>query len=167
MPPRPPQPPQALPPPAQPPVVVSFCVAGYTTLTILQFNASLINGTGTYLQVPPSYIALVNVSTGCDVPIPSISPSGRRRLQTATPPPPPPLTCSSNSSILCVNGTLVYNASTGVTFTVSVNAAAASSPGVQSRILALGNTSSAGASPASVALVTQLRGAGLTRATGT
>ena len=144
--------------------MVSFCVAGYTTLSILQYNTSLINGTGSYLQVLPSYITLVNVSTGCDVPI---LPS-RRRLHTLSPPPPPGICSSSNSSSACVNGTspLVYNASNSVTYTLSLDPTAAANPAVQSRILALGNTSSVGASAASAVLVSRLRGAGLAAATG-
>ena len=165
-PPRPPRVPEA--PPSRPPLQLSYCVAGYTTVSILSYNASLLNGTSSYLQVLPSYIQLVNVSTGCDVPIPP----SRRRLHTFSPPPSLLGNCTNSSGLTCVNGTAVvnasmtYNSSNCVTVTLSLDPVVASSPAVLSRILALSNASSAGPPPAAAALAGRLRSAGMTAVTG-
>ena len=166
MPPLPPGVSVSSPPPPPASFLLQFCVSGYTSSNIVLYNTSLVNGTGSYLGVLPRYIALVNVSSGCDV---IIHPS--RRLLANAPPPPSLGNCSSLTAV-CSNGTApasLYNASNSVTVSVAMPMVQAASPHVQSQIKALSNTSSAspGTPPAALsALAAQLRSSGMVAVSG-
>ena len=162
--PPPPAPPPSrfVSPPPSPPLSISYCVAGYSTVSILQYNTSLVSGTGAFLGVLPSYITFVNISVGCDT---TVAAAGRRHL-LLNPLPPPPANCSNISLVVCGNATapnVTVANSTTVTVTMSLSAVVASNAPALAQLRALANSSNA---TGATSLAVSLQHAGMASVTG-
>ena len=166
-PPRPPQQPPAAGAPQAPDLQGNLCVAGYFASSIVVYDDELALGMATFLGVPRASVRVLNITVGCDSPVP-ISPAtaGRRLARALLVAPPPPLiniSCAAAAVAAGVNCTLQNSTSSSIgTLSFAVDNEVAKEKDVVRTLRTLADGSTKGAAD----FVAALRAAGLVGTTG-